>query len=232
MEKNSRVLTSGGRALSPTRESILRLVEATGAPLTLANIARELGLHENTVRMHLSALHRDGFVHRSRAKGTERGRPAWQWQRQRRESSPYVSLVAALVEQLRTDSPDPATSARKAGTAWGRALATHHDHSPMSDSTDASMTPLIADAQDARDVVTEILRAEGFAPHPQGDTMTLRQCPLIEAANANPDIVCAVHLGMVQGVLEHQGHPDSDVTLTPFTAPGTCTLRVQISEPT
>lgn len=227
MEKNSRVLTSGGRALSPTRESILRVIDRAETPQTLADIADRLDLHENTVRMHLAALHRDGFVHRSRAKGAERGRPAWQWQRQRRESSPYVALVAALVEQLRSDSPNPTASARQAGRAWGHALATHHEHSP-----DTSETTPSAHARDARDVVTEILRAEGFAPHPEGNATMLRQCPLIEAANANPDIVCAVHLGMVQGVLEHQGHPHSEVSLTPMTAPGTCTLRMHISEPT
>lgn len=211
-------LTSGGRRLSPTRESVLRDIERATDGLTIAEISQHLSLHENTVRMHLTALHRDGFVQRTRDEPQDRGRPAWRWHRLRRKSSAYVSLVAALATQLRAESPNPTESATQAGIAWGRTLAAERNvqHTAGSDTAVA--------------LVTEILRAEGFAPNPREHTIELKQCPLIEAAGAHPDIVCAVHLGMVQGALEHLGAKDTGSTLTPLTSPGTCTLQLKIAE--
>ncbi|CAG7606026.1 hypothetical protein LEUCIP111803_00880 [Leucobacter soli] len=38
--------------------------------------------------------------------------------------------------------------------------------------------------------------------HVDGTSIVLRQCPLIEAASTRSDVVCAVHLGMVAGLME------------------------------
>ena len=62
------------------------------------------------------------------------------------------------------------------------------------------------------------------APAADGE-ITLRQCPLLEAATRHPEVVCAVHRGMIDGVLETVG-AGADVELIPFTGPGTCTLRL------
>ena len=71
---------SSGRAHSASRERLLRLLEAQRAPASLAALVLATGLHENTVRGHLEALFRDGFVTRRRAEASGRGRPAWLWQ--------------------------------------------------------------------------------------------------------------------------------------------------------
>ena len=220
MEK-IQVLSSGGRTLSPTREIILRALEASAKPLTVGELARLLSVHENTVRMHLDALHIDGFV--TRTKNTEsptRGRPAWKWSRKSRRQSPYVALVTSLAGQLVRESNDPQHTAREAGKEWGRALAQHHG------------TTEDTEHQHPRDVVTEILRAEGFAPvtKPNGRA-DLRQCPFSEVARTYPEVVCSMHLGMVQGALEVLGATDVGTTLTPFTSLGVCSLSLQIAEP-
>ncbi|MGB3376632.1 MAG: winged helix-turn-helix transcriptional regulator, partial [Microbacterium sp.] len=68
-----------GRRPSSTRERILREVESRGTAST-AEIVAATGLHENTVREHLSRLRTDGRLRRIRAEIQGRGRPGWRWQ--------------------------------------------------------------------------------------------------------------------------------------------------------
>lgn len=222
METNQRTFSSRGRPFSPTREAVLRAVEASSSQCTIQSLAGELGLHENTVRMHLTALLRDGFVRQSsptaQAETPGPGRPAVRWEAQPRQSAAYVELVRVLAGQLRAESENPSASARAAGAAWGRSLAEQH-------TTRASTK-----SRAPRDTLVEILRDEGFAPDCQGDTITFRQCPLIEAAGSDSDIVCGVHLGLVTGALERLGAHDTGSTLVPFAAPGECTLHLRTVE--
>lgn len=218
VETHERALTSRGRPLSPTREAVLRLIEASTSPSTIRSLSTELGLHENTVRMHLTALHRDGFIRQtSTAQPAGIGRPASRWEAQARNSSPYVAVVKALAQQLREESIDPQASAQKAGVSWGHTLAEQH-------TADA-----FAQSHSPRETLTDILRAEGFAPERSDDTITFRQCPFIEGAGSDPDIVCSLHLGMVKGALERLGAHDNGSTLIPFTAPSTCTLQLRLA---
>jgi hypothetical protein len=66
----------------------------------------------------------------------------------------------------------------------------------------------------------------GFAPDSDAAarSVALRQCPLLDAARRYPDIVCGVHLGMVQGALEVLGADARPARLEPFAEPGACRL--------
>lgn len=209
-----------GRSLSASRERLLRLLEAQRVPTSLAAIVLATGLHENTVRGHLESLQREGFVTRRRAAASGRGRPAWLWQAARRDAStPYAPLAGVLAATLMRTSADPVGDAREAGRQWGREL--------IAAEADAEH-PAPTDAATARLRVVELMREQGFAPDPLPDheTVLLRRCPLIEAASRHPEVICAVHLGMVDGALESLGVRDAVTTLVPFTGPGECTLRV------
>lgn len=195
---------------------MLRALESSTVPRTIRELSAQLDLHENTIRMHLTALHRDGHIRQTAVSVTPaRGRPATQWEARGQGSSPYVALVKVLAHQLRKESDNPRAAAEEAGVSWGHALAEQHATNHGSE----SRTP--------EDTVVEILRNEGFAPERDGNTVDFRQCPLIEAAGADPEIVCAVHLGMVTGALDRLGARDGGSTLEPFSAPGTCTLRLR-----
>ena len=213
--------SSSGRTHSASRERLLRLLEAQRVPTSLAAIVLATGLHENTVRGHLESLQRDGFVTRRRAEASGRGRPAWLWQAVRRDpSTPYAPLAGVLAATIMRTSADPVGDAREAGRQWGRELiATEADVDGPSRPTDATA---------ARRRVVDLMREQGFAPDPLDDheTVLLRRCPLIEAASRHPEVICAVHLGMVDGALESLGVRDAGPTLVPFSGPGECTLRV------
>ncbi len=185
------------------------MVEAQTAPVSTAALTDATGLHENTVRGHLEQLRADGYVRRQREDSTGRGRPAWLWQATSPEpANPYAGLAAALADTLARTSADPAGQAREAGRAWGEQMVADRD------------------GEDARSTVVEVMREQGFAPNDTGDVVLLQRCPLIEAASRHPAIVCAVHQGMIDGILRARGS-DAESRLIPFTGPGECTLLLQ-----
>ncbi|MGM7697342.1 helix-turn-helix transcriptional regulator [Microbacterium sp. A84] len=206
---------STGRRHSSTRELVLRMVEAQSAPVSTRAIAAESGLHENTVRGHLEHLLADGYVSCDSAPAGGRGRPRRLWSaRIDSAAAPYAALAVALAASLAQTSTEPEVVARAAGRAWGARLA-----------ADA---PPAEDGDAAHRAVVEVMREQGFAPHDDGDVVRLRRCPLIEAAVRHPSIVCTVHLGMVDGVLDRIGH-SGEVSLSAFTAPNECTLRLNVA---
>lgn len=243
---------SSGRAHSPTRETLLRLLEAQQGPVSVATLSEATGWHENTVRGHLTALWSDGYLTRTRDVHTVKGRPSWLWSVSLAAPvSPYSALAGALASALVASSPDPEAAAYEAGKAWGRTLSGgpvsdgeapgrgstptpppggHSDrHTPASPSHthEARAT---RDGSNLRRAVIETMREQGFAPETHDDgSIVLRQCPLIEAASGHSNVVCAVHLGMVAGTLKAFGATDGGSTLTPFTAPGECTLRLRVA---
>lgn len=199
-----------GRRHSSTRERVLRLVEVQPGPVTTTAVATALGLHENTARGHLEALHADGYLTRSRGPAEGRGRPAWTWTATAptEQRSGYAGLATVLARTLATTSNDPIGAARTAGLAWGAEIATERDRPGT-----------------AREVVVAAMRDHGFEPADLSDRVILRRCPLIEAATAHPQIVCSVHQGLVDGILRDRGERGRS-TLQPFTAPGECTLHL------
>lgn len=210
--------TSFGRPLSPTRLRILELLEAQSTPTTLAALTNICGLHENTVRAHLEDLLRDGYLQRRRASSEGRGRPAWLWEaRKPIERSPYASLASALAAVLHESSANPVNDAVAAGRAWGRELTGKQG---------AGEEPRVGQA---RSRIVEMLEDVGFAPEPDAanEHVVLTRCPLIEAANKHPEIVCGVHLGIIQGSFAEMGLDGAESTLVPFSAPGQCALHLR-----
>jgi predicted ArsR family transcriptional regulator len=83
-------------------------------------------------------------------------------------------------------------------------------------------------ASAARHEVVDLLDRLGFAPQADDDaaSVALTRCPLLEAAYRNPEVVCAVHLGLAQGALERLGAPREGTSLLPFAEPGACRLHL------
>ncbi len=54
----------------------------------------------------------------------------------------------------------------------------------------------------------------------------LNRCPFRQAAQEHGDIVCGIHLGIVNGVFENLGLSSVNVKLSPFTGPMECTLKL------
>ena len=196
---------------------MLRTLEAQSAPVPVSAISGAAGMPENTVRGHLDRLLADGHVTRSRAPAEGRGRPAWLWRPTRHgAASPYAALAGVLAGTLAAAGADPAALAHRAGRTWGAELAADR--------------PETARPAPARRVVLEAMDAQGFAPEDDGRRIVLHRCPLLEAAGRHPEVVCAVHAGMIDGLLENTREEGAEVPgteLIPFAAPGRCLLHLR-----
>lgn len=216
--------------MSGARVAVLDLLRAQPRPATLAALAHAAGLHENTVREHLDALVAAGLVTRFPAEPSGRGRPAWLYQATDLDVDAYAGLATVLARSIHDHSPDPAGEAVAAGRSWGRSLARRRG-APHDGPADGPAQP---DPTGAGRRVVVLLGTLGFAPDAPGsdtggpDTVRLTQCPLLEAAYELPDVVCGVHLGLVQGALEEYGATTSaaedGTRLLPFAEPGACVL--------
>lgn len=202
--------------LSRSRASLLQTLRDQSEPTSLAALSLATGLHANTIREHLDALMDAGLVARQAEPARGRGRPAWLYEAT--DPGPvneYARLASALAVALGRGSDSPVDDAARAGRSWGRELA-------------REVGPAAPSATAARRQVIAILDDLGFAPETdrRAGRVRLTRCPLLESARAQPDIVCAVHLGLVQGALDERGGDPDRATLTPFAEPGACLLRL------
>lgn len=211
-----------GRPLSNQRATLLERLQNSAAPVTVAVLAADAGMHPNTVREHLDALVDRGLATRERGTATGRGRPAWYYAaaEDRHEPDPrvreYAGLAGALAAHIARTSADPTADALAAGIEWGRSIAS------------GASGPQPAGVAQARRRVVEILGDLGFDPHAdsRATTVGLRRCPLLDTARRYPGVVCSVHLGIVRGALAELGGEPERTELLPFAEPDACRLHL------
>lgn len=186
------------------------LREADGL-LGVDDMAAATGLSVATVRHHLAALAEAGLVAATASAGQGRGRPRLRYAptradpAQRPAESPFRELAEALAEAV---GGGPGAS-REAGRGWGRRLA---GHGP------------------AAEQVFAVAARMGFAPRdepgpgPGTRRVLLHDCPYRELARSRPEVVCAVHQGVLDGLLESSG---TTARLLPFVGPDLCAAELR-----
>ncbi|HLM63061.1 MAG TPA: ArsR family transcriptional regulator [Acidimicrobiales bacterium] len=187
------------RALGdPTRHEIFRYVADAERPVDIAALTAHVGHNHNAIRQHLAKLVDAGLLVEAREASGRRGRPRLLYEVAPGAGSrwgvtgPYERLSLLLAEVLRTGD-SPVEVGRRAGRGRRR----------------GDRPPAVAPSSSAVDAATEITAAmarEGFEPeaHRRGDRIdiVLHTCPYESTALADPDTVCAIHLGMAEGVAE------------------------------
>ncbi|MEO7060581.1 MAG: helix-turn-helix domain-containing protein [Lapillicoccus sp.] len=209
--------------LSGSRAIVLDVLERQPAPATLAALSQATALHINTLRDHLEVLESHGRVRRHRAAPSGRGRPAALYEAvpasDRTGITEYAALASALASAIDRRSVDPRAEGVDAGRDWGRALARG--------------TPAVTASSpvDARQRVVGLLANLGFSPESgaRAGVVRLTRCPLLEAAKKHPDVVCGVHLGIVEGALQEWAMPSQKAELLPFSETGACRLLMPAS---
>jgi predicted ArsR family transcriptional regulator len=180
-------------AAQPTRARLLDLLHALDRPATSAELAVRMSRHRTGIRVHLENLEAAGLVERRRVRQT-RGRPRDAWsispagRQARGRPDAYAELAGWLAGAI------PARPARlreveAAGRRLGRRLS--------DGDRGASVQQRLA----------ELFTALGFEPRsrPVGADAVcfeLGNCPYRAAVRANQPVVCTLHRGLTQGLLD------------------------------
>jgi predicted ArsR family transcriptional regulator len=186
----------------PTRARLFSLLSELRGPVGTEVLAEKLEMHPNGVRLHLERLLEAGLVER-RQERIARGRPRDVWTVSA-EAQPggdpptgYAELARWLVRSLaaggaRTEDMEAA------GRRIGQGLASE----PSAGGRDEQW-------------LFDSLTALGFQPERERVganrlTYRLRNCPYREAVHERQPLVCALHRGLTNGLLQ-SADPDTQV---------------------
>lgn len=208
-----------------TRERVLQTVDELderAVPATLRSVAERMGLPAGTVRWHVEALVQRGVLE---AEPVTTHRPGRRPLRYRRASTTpdsgernYQLLAQVLTGMVRTLLPDSAGASEAAGREWGRYLAERP-------APGKSVT-----MDEAQEQLRGQLAELGFEPQQAApDEIRLLNCPFRSVAESHREIACAVHLGLMRGLLDETRSLLAVDRLVPFAAPGWCTVHLDRS---
>jgi predicted ArsR family transcriptional regulator len=225
--------------LGERRARVLALLQDAGQSLGVDDVAAKLGLHPNTARFHLDGLVDAGLVDRTNEETGHPGRPRGIYTARpgaiRAGQRSYHLLAEILTNYIANREPRPSRAALQAGRAWGTRLAHQAVGSRRSvpaKQANTSAEPVSA-ASATRQLVA-MLDDVGFAPevvNSRGSRkIRLHHCPFREAAIEHQDVVCAVHLGLMQGMLSELDAPLIADRLEPFVEPSLCVAHVSAAE--
>ncbi|MBW3668637.1 MAG: helix-turn-helix domain-containing protein [Actinobacteria bacterium] len=183
-----------------TRYAIYLELARSATALSTAEIAERLGLHPNTVRPHLERMRDTGLLDvEVDARGSV-GRPQHRYSPAADAPSlglepPTFPLLAGLLANVAAASNPESEVVAEAGRVHGRHAGSQR-----------------ADAGSCVAAVTAELAELGFDPASGEDgrttTIAFTRCPYRELAEAFPELVCHLHRGIVEGMVEVLGEVD------------------------
>lgn len=210
-------LQEQARALGdPTRHAIFRHIAQGGRAVGVADINEQFPFNHNAIRQHLAKLVAAGLVRETRAPASGRGRPRLVYEidpaveGQWGTTGPYERLSRLLVDIIRTG-----LDAEEVGR---RAADQFRVPSPSGD--------VVAD-------VSAAMARQGFdpevVPRRDGAEIVLHSCPFATAALADRATICALHLGIAEGLTD-----DGSAAVTELIAhdprKADCQLRIRVAD--
>jgi predicted ArsR family transcriptional regulator len=204
-----------------TRYELYRELATATGPRAVPELADALGLHPNTVRLHLERLREVGLIEVEAVHRGTVGRPQHLYSLA--PGAPglgfdppahalLAGLLAALVERVGGD----AAAATATGRAWGADAAKRGKQRSCLHALGAQLARLGFEP------------AAEAEPGPDGTTrIDFLHCPFRELAEAYPELVCNLHRGICEGVAEQAGRG----TVESFSAlyqPDPCHMTVAV----
>jgi predicted ArsR family transcriptional regulator len=217
-----------------TRYAIYLELARAPRPLATAEIADTLGLHPNTVRPHLERMRDVGLLAiETDARGAV-GRPQHRYSLA--ADAPSLGLEPATFPVLArmllrvaaaggVGRDDVVEAGREQGEVDAEALARVLDVDLDHPDAGTCVEGLVAR-----------LDALGFDPAVAADdgddqaTVGFAHCPFRELAEAQPEIVCALHQGLVEGIVDTLGGATVDA-FHPLTDRTPCQADLALSPP-
>jgi predicted ArsR family transcriptional regulator len=185
---------------NPVRRRLYELVAAAPEPVGRDEAAASIGISRKLAAYHLDKLVGHGLLEASFARKEGRlGRPAKRYRRAHDEFAlrapprDYRLLGDLLVRAAGADESGAVReSLERVAYDYGRELAETADRS-----------------------ILTVLRGRGYEPFvEERGTIRLRNCPFAAAASRDPELICALNLRLLEGLVEGLG-ADADVLLEP-----------------
>ena len=194
------------------RKMILEALRTARDGLDTTQLAERLALHPNTIRWHLGLLGDTGLVEAVPERRHERGRPSLVYHLTGegigRGRDEYRLLATMLTDLVAADG-NGAARAYETGVRWGRHLQQGEPDTSLGD----------------------LLDREGFEAEQRGDKVEMRRCPFYALAEDAPQVICALHHGVIDGALAEAGSDEEVDRLDPFVEPGLCVAHIRRRRP-
>lgn len=195
-----------------TRYRLYRYLRLSGRPVAVRELASRLSLHPNTLRPHLRRLEEVGLVASETRKGPSVGRPQTVYtaiEVEAREGRDYRLLADVLVGLL--SSVRQRERARSQAKEWGAYLVGRSVPKP---GARRPAGPNLA-------VLQEALAEAGFDPRfrrtgARTVEISLRDCPFRDLLDDHRDLVCSIHQGLLEGMLNASRPPLEMTAFTPL----------------
>lgn len=190
---------------SYSRVQILHALQKRGQR-TITELCEATDLHANTVREHLQRLIDGGYIVAETERRTTRGRPRVLYS----TTSDRQGLSAVAQRKVR--------EAAQRGDLMRRVM-------PWTDSTQSGLS---SDAVHQIDALIEDLGDAGFDPIVDEAELTvdISPCPNAGADPDHRETLCAVHLGLMDGVLAEAGGPLRVDRMAASCDPRNCVVRL------
>ena len=208
-----------------TRYAIYRELASSTTALSAPELADRLGLHANTVRLHLDRLREAGVVDVEAVHRGTVGRPQHLYFLA--DGAPglgfdppahalLAGLLAALAEQVGADADDAADT----GHAWGVEAGRRTRSKSCLKALEGELARLgFEPSTDAAD-----------GQYEGSSRIEFLHCPFRELAEAYPELVCNLHRGLCEGLVDQVGGGRVDDFATLYD-PEPCHVIVSVGYP-
>ena len=193
---------------SGARRQVLAFLAQSPEGVSAAALCVSLGLHITTVRFLLDQLQGGGLVTRRPAAEGRRGRPRFLYAATGavRDEQSRAQMIQVLAHAL-TRQDEAAAASQNAGRQWAADFDAVRPQDPI---------PGLID----------VLDRIGFDPELSEQQIRLHACPFRAAAREHPEVLCGVHRGLIDRLLEPT---DVRARLRPFVGTDLCVVDLESS---
>lgn len=214
--------TTGGTDHGGRRTHIIQILRDSKSPVSVAEVAELVGIHVNTARFHLESLADAGLATREQETRATPGRPKILYtgtlpNQTHERAQGYRLLAEMLTMTVAQHIEDAGDVVYEVGRAWGRYLTT--SPAPFEQLSEEDVLARLVDKMDAL----------WFAPEMTGGDdpkLYLHNCPFLTTAERNPEVVCSLHGGLINGSLAELGSTQRAAELHPLVTQHLCYARM------